>query len=70
MPDNLQARTGNRIRKWRMEAGLTQQQLAVKVGTTQSHISELESDAGHNTTLAMLERIAEALGKDLTVDGK
>ena len=66
-PDNLHAQTARLIRRWRMGAGLTQQQLADKVGTPQAYISKLESDEGTNTTtLAMLERIAKATGNDLT----
>jgi transcriptional regulator with XRE-family HTH domain len=47
----------------RLAAGLTQAQLAAKVGTTQSVIARLE-DANYNGhSLSMLQRIAAALGK-------
>lgn len=51
----------------RTEAGLTQQQLAERAGTRQSVISRLEDAdyAGHS--LAMLRRIAAAVGKRLEV---
>jgi DNA-binding XRE family transcriptional regulator len=51
----------------RSQAGLTQEQLAKKVGTTQSVISRLE-DADYNAhTLAMLRRIATALNQQVEV---
>lgn len=51
----------------RTEAGLTQQQLAELVGTTQSVISRLEDADYSGHSLAMLSRIAEALHKKLSV---
>jgi ribosome-binding protein aMBF1 (putative translation factor) len=50
------------IREMREDAGLTQTELAKKVGTTQSVIARLEDAeyAGHSLT--MLERIATACG--------
>ena len=51
----------------RKRAGLTQKQLAQKVGTSQSVISRLEDAdyGGHSVT--MLQRIAKALGQKLDV---
>jgi ribosome-binding protein aMBF1 (putative translation factor) len=51
----------------RTEAGLTQQQLADRVGTTQSVISRLEDSDYDGHSLSMLNRIARALNKKLTV---
>lgn len=50
------------VREMREDAGLTQSELARKVGTTQSVIARLEDAeyAGHSLT--MLERIATACG--------
>jgi len=48
----------------RTSAGLTQRQLADRMGTTQSVISRLEQ-AGRLPTLEMLGRIAAATGADL-----
>jgi transcriptional regulator with XRE-family HTH domain len=50
------------VREMREEAGLTQTELARKVGTTQSVIARLEDveDAGHSLT--MQERIAGVCG--------
>lgn len=44
----------------RIELGLTQAELAEKVGTKQPGISRLES-GNTNTTLDLLQRVAEAL---------
>jgi ribosome-binding protein aMBF1 (putative translation factor) len=49
------------IRHARDAAGLTQAQLAKKIGTTQSVVSRLEDADYEGHTLKMLERIAEAL---------
>lgn len=52
---------GGRIRGFREQAGLTQQELAEKAGLRQSHISRLEK--GHHSPSALtLEKIAGALG--------
>lgn len=48
----------------RASAGLTQRQLADRMGTTQSVISRLEQ-AGRLPTLEMLGRIAAATGADV-----
>jgi ribosome-binding protein aMBF1 (putative translation factor) len=45
----------------REKAGLTQQELAAKIGTRQSVISRLEHADYESQSLAMLERIAQAL---------
>jgi predicted transcriptional regulator len=45
----------------RTSAGLTQQQLADRVGTKQPVISQLENADYEGHSLSMLERIAEAL---------
>jgi transcriptional regulator with XRE-family HTH domain len=46
----------------RTNADLTQAELAKKIGTTQSVISRLEDADYRGHSLAMLRRIAEALG--------
>ena len=55
---NLQA--AHAIREARERAGLTQTELARKVGTTQSVISRLEDADYSGHTLKLLERIALA----------
>lgn len=53
------------IRK-RIEEGLSQKELAIKIGTKQSAISRFESGA-HNPTLSFLQRIVEALNAKLKI---
>ena len=49
--------------KARAASGLTQAEVAARVGTTQSAIARLESSAGkHLPSLATLQRYARALG--------
>jgi transcriptional regulator with XRE-family HTH domain len=49
----------------RTAAGLTQQQLADPIGTKQPVISQLENADYQGQSLAMLERIAEALNLEV-----
>lgn len=51
----------------RNEAGLTQAQLARRIGTTQSVISRLESFESGGINLNTLYRIADALGLDVSI---
>ncbi|MEW6325201.1 MAG: helix-turn-helix transcriptional regulator [Nitrospirota bacterium] len=62
---NLQAALA--VRQAREAAGLTQGQLAEKIGTTQSVISRLEDAEYEGHTLKMLERIAEALDQRVVI---
>jgi transcriptional regulator with XRE-family HTH domain len=57
------ARAAQAIYDLRTEAGLTQTQLAQRVGTTASVISRLEDADYEGHTLAMLSRVAAALGR-------
>lgn len=51
------------ILKARHAAGLTQGEVAKRVGTTQSAVARLESGAGrHSPSIATLQRYAKALG--------
>lgn len=51
------------VLKARAEAGLTQAQVAERVGTTQSAIARLESGASkHSPSIATLQKYAKALG--------
>lgn len=50
------------VREMRENAGLTQTELARKVGTTQSVIARLEDAEYTGHSLTMLERIATACG--------
>jgi DNA-binding XRE family transcriptional regulator len=54
--------------KARAKRGLTQAQVAEKIGTTQSAVARLESGRGkHSPSLATLSRYAKALGCRLEV---
>ena len=52
----------------RKEAGLSQKELARKVGTSQQQISRLESPSYEGHSLSMLRRIAEVLGATVHVE--
>ena len=53
----------DKVLKARAASGLTQAQVAERVGTTQSAIARLESaTAKHSPSLATLQRYAKALG--------
>jgi len=54
------------IIKKRIEKGLTQKELAKKIGTKQSAISRLESGT-YNPSLSFLRKVSEALGTKLKI---
>lgn len=56
-----------KITALRLRAGLTQRQLAKLVGTTASAICRLESADYEGHSLAMLQRIAEALDQRVEI---
>lgn len=49
----------------RIKAGLSQEQLAAKMGTSQPAVARLES--GHKPSLKTLQRYAEALGMKVDI---
>jgi len=51
----------------RTRAGLTQDAVADRMGTTKSAVSRLEGTGKHSPSLATLKRYAEAVGCDLRV---
>lgn len=53
--------------KARSRAGLTQDVVAERMGTTRSAVSRLESAGKHAPSLATLKRYAEAVGCELQV---
>lgn len=53
------------IRK-RLEKGMTQKQMAEKMGTKQSALSRLES-GNYNPSLAFLKKVASALGSSVHI---
>jgi transcriptional regulator with XRE-family HTH domain len=52
----------------RREAGLSQKELAKRVGTSQQQISRLESPSYEGHSLSMLRRVAEVLGATIRVE--
>ena len=52
--------------KSRKAAGMTQKELAERMGTAQANISRFES-GNYNTTLAFLQKMARSLGKTLKI---
>ena len=61
------AAVARRLYELRKRAGLTQKELAELVGTSHSAISRLENDDYEGHSLAMLRRIAAALGQRVEV---
>lgn len=57
-----------KIHRLRKEHGLTQEELAERVGTTQSVIARLENDSYTGHSLKMLRRVAHALDATLVID--
>ena len=57
-------RIGSLVRDARRHRGLTQQQLAGRLGTSQSAIARIEQ-GGQNLTLELLGRLSTALESDL-----
>ena len=56
------------ILKARTESGLTQAQVAKRIGTTQSAVARLESSLGkHSPSMSTLRRYASALGYKVQV---
>lgn len=57
---------GQLIREARRSAGLTQQALASRVGTTQSAVAGMEADRS-SPRVATLERVLRACGRELSL---
>src|SRR6185437_5424217 len=66
--ERLNAEIAQMIYDYRNWAGLSQKELAELVGTTQSAISRLESAEYEGHSLSMLDRIAKAINRKVTVD--
>jgi len=63
----LEYRVAGQLLKARAKAGLTQDAVAERMGTTKSAISRLEAAGKHTPSLATLQRYARAVGCDLQV---
>lgn len=61
------ASIARQVYRMREEAGITQRELAKRVGTTASVICRLEDDDYEGHSLGMLRRIAAALGKRVEI---
>jgi transcriptional regulator with XRE-family HTH domain len=59
-----------RLAALRQQSGLSQQELARKVGTSQQQISRLESPSYEGHSLSMIRRVVEALGATLRIEIK
>ena len=64
---SLNAELAQLIYTARKQAGLTQQQLADRIGTKQSVIARLEDEDYEGHSLSMLQKIARALNQRLEV---
>ena len=65
--EDLPARLAVRIAKLREAKGLTQRALARRMGVTQQALSMLESPRAARYTLRTLQRVADALDRQLVV---
>lgn len=65
---DLPVRLAVKIAKLRAARGLTQRALARKLGISQQAMSRIENPSGANYTMAMLQRVATALNRELIVD--
>jgi len=54
------------LRQAREDAGLTQEELAIRISTKKTAISRIENHA-EDMKLSTLEKFANALGKQLTI---
>ena len=63
----INAEIARKIYQLRTKAGLTQEELAQRVGTSKSSICRLEDADYDGHSLSMLKKIAAALGKRLEI---
>jgi ribosome-binding protein aMBF1 (putative translation factor) len=63
----LAAEVGERVREAREAAGLSQRELARRMGTSQAAVDRLEA-GGVGATLTTLQRVATALGLEVNVE--
>jgi ribosome-binding protein aMBF1 (putative translation factor) len=59
---------GMKIRHLREEAGMTQKQLAAKIGTQPSAISRIEDADYDGHSISLLQKVADALNMILIID--
>ena len=63
----LEYQLANQMLKARSRAGLTQDAVAERMGTTKSAVSRLEAATKHAPSIATLKRYANAVGCELQV---
>lgn len=63
----VEYQVANQMLKARARAGLTQDAVAERMGTTKSAVSRLESAGKHAPSLATLKKYAQAVGCELQV---
>ena len=66
--ETINAHVAQLIYDARIEAGLSQQELANMINTTQSVISRLEDADYEGHSLSMLSRIANALNREVKIE--
>ena len=64
---SINAKVAQLIYEARMEAGLTQEELALLVGTKQPNIARLEDADYEGHSLSMLQKIADALDRRIEI---
>jgi predicted RNase H-like HicB family nuclease/DNA-binding XRE family transcriptional regulator len=68
VPLDADVRTAFLVRGWREERGLSQSQVAKRLGVSTQAYQRMERPGRSNLTVDTLERIARALGKTLVLD--
>ena len=68
MEESFNTNIAQQVYDARMEANLTQQQLADRCATRQSVISRIEDADYYGHSVALLKRIASALGKSVHIE--
>lgn len=56
------------LRSWREEAGLTQRQMAHRLGASYQAYQRMERPGRSNLTVQTLDRVARALHRELHID--
>ena len=68
IPLDSEVRTAYLLREWRKRAGLSQKEIAKKLGITYQAYQRMERPGRSNLTVATLDRIACALNRQLTIE--
>ncbi len=63
----LEYKVTDQLLKARTRAGLTQDDVALRMGTTKSAVSRLEASVKHAPSLSTLKRYAQAVGCDVQI---